>query len=183
MKKVIVGTYRKDTLYPKVVRATAELLKESDEVSPVAILMKIGNLTPQDHEAWRRGRIPYLERAFQGSLSKAARYLRIIGFHAHDLNMVPHHHTYRQTGKKRILRFSRSNDPNVEKSYARHFRWNQSPEKKQMMVEKTLSEQVDGEGLGSAGASPSPSSYTFAHTGQHRQKHRNSNAFVAPKPN
>jgi hypothetical protein len=80
MKKVTVGTYRKDTLYPKVVRATAELLKKSDEISPVAILIKIGNLTHKDHDEWRRGRLPYLERAFQGSLSKANRYLRIIGF-------------------------------------------------------------------------------------------------------
>ena len=70
MKKVTVGTYRKDTLYPKVVRAIAELLRESDEISPVAILMKTGNLTPQDLEAWRRGRIPYLERAFQGSFAQ-----------------------------------------------------------------------------------------------------------------
>jgi len=140
MKKVTVGTYQKDKLYPKVVRATAELLRESDEISPVTVLMKIGNLTPQDYDAWRRGRIPYLERAFQGSLSKANRYLRIIGFHAHDLNMVPTQHAYRQTGKKRILRFSRSHDPNVEKSYARHFRWNQSHEKKQKLIERTLSE-------------------------------------------
>lgn len=138
MKKVTLQTYRKDTLYPKVVRATAELLAESDEISPVGILLKVGNLTPKDHEAWCRGRIPYLERAFQGSLSKANRYLRIIGFHAHDLNMVPRQHTYRQRGKKRILRFSRSNDPNVEKSYARHFRWNRSQEKKQALVERTL---------------------------------------------
>ncbi|MFP4087660.1 MAG: hypothetical protein ACLFUL_12800 [Desulfobacteraceae bacterium] len=140
MKKVTVGTYRQDKLYPKVVRATAELLRESDEISPVAILMKIGNLTPQDHDAWRRGRIPYLERVFQGSLSKANRYLRIIGFHAHDLNMVPSQHAYRQTGKKRILRFSRSGHLNIEASYARHFRWNQSQKKKQDLIERTLTE-------------------------------------------
>jgi hypothetical protein len=144
MKKVTVSTYRKDKLYPKVVRGTAELLKESDEISPVAILMQVGNLTPQDHEAWRRGRIPYLERVFQGSLSKANRYLHIIGFHAHDLNMVPRQHTYRQLGKKRILRFSRSHDPNVEQAYARHFRWNQSQKKKQALIERTLSEIPTG---------------------------------------
>jgi len=140
MEKVTIETYRQDKLYPKVVRATAELLRESDEISPVAILMKIGNLTPQDHDAWRRGRIPYLERVFQGSLSKANRYLRIIGFHAHDLNMVPSQHAYRQIGKKRILRFSRLDDPNIEASYARHFRWNQSQKKKQELIERTLTE-------------------------------------------
>ena len=158
MKKVTVGTYRKDRLYPKVVRATAELLRKSDEISPVAILMQIGNLTPQDHDAWCRGRIPYLERAFQGNLSKAYRYLRIIGFHAHDLNMVPHQHRYLQTGKRRVLRFSRSNDPNVEKSYARHFRWNQSQEKKRALIERALGEGVDGEAVQAFALAPKPNS-------------------------
>lgn len=34
--KVTVGTYRKDTLYPKVVRATARILKKSEVVSPIS---------------------------------------------------------------------------------------------------------------------------------------------------
>ena len=144
MKKVTVGTYRKDKLYPKVVRATASLLKESDEISPVSILIQLGNLTPRDYDTWRRGQTPCLERVFQGSLSKANRILRIIGFHAHDLNMVPSQHTYRQLGKKRILRFSKSGDPNVEKSYTRHFMWNQSQKKKQKLIERTLSEHLPG---------------------------------------
>ncbi|MBT7066176.1 MAG: hypothetical protein HN919_07720 [Verrucomicrobia bacterium] len=140
MKKVTVEAYRKDKLYPKVVRAVACLLKDSDEISPVTIMLQIGNLTPQDYDDWRRGRIPCLERVFQGSLSKANRYLLIIGFHAHDLNMVPSNHTYKQSGSKRILRFSRSGDAGVEKSYARHFRWNQSQEKKHAHIAQALSE-------------------------------------------
>jgi hypothetical protein len=142
MKKVTVGTYRKDKLYPKVVRAVATLLKESDEISPVAVLMQVGNLTPNDYDAWHRGQVPYLERVFQGSLPKANRYLRILGFHAHDLNMVPTQRTYKQRGKKLILRFSRSGDAGVEKSYSRHFRWNQSQEKKQKHIAQELSEHV-----------------------------------------
>ena len=146
MKKVSLATFQKDTLYPKVVQACAELLRESDEISPVAILMKIGNLTPRDYDAWRSGRIPYLEHAFQGSLSKANRYLRIIGFYAHDLNMVPIQRTYCQTGKKRILRFSRSGDPNVEKSYSKHYLWNQGQAQKQDLIVKTSSEQSGRDG-------------------------------------
>ncbi len=140
MKKVTMETYREDTLYPKVVWATAALLKESDEISPVALLMQIGNLSSSDYDAWRRGRVLYLERVFQGSLSKATRYLWIIGFHAHDLNMIPSQHTYRQVGKKRMLQFTRSGEGNQEKSYARHFRWNQSQKRKQEHTERTLSE-------------------------------------------
>lgn len=141
MKKVTVGTYKKDTLYPKVVRATARILKRSDEIAPIDILLEMGNLEPKAHESWYLGEVPYLERVFQGSLSKANRILRIIGFHAHDLNMLPRQHTYRQKGKKIALRFSKSANPSLERAYARHFEWNQSQEMKQMLIEKTLSEQ------------------------------------------
>ncbi|WP_459938587.1 hypothetical protein [Desulfonatronum parangueonense] len=140
MKTVTIGTYRKDKLYPRVVRAVASLLRDSDEISPVAEFMQTGNLAPKDYEAWRRGQVPCLERVFQGNLSKANRYLRILRFHVHDLNMVPSRHTYRQYGTKRTLRFSLSGDPGVEQACARHFRWNQSKEKKQAYIEQALSE-------------------------------------------
>lgn len=142
MAKVTVASYRKDKLYPKVARATACLLKESDEISPVAILLQLGNLTPKDHDSWRRGHVPYLERVFQGSLSKANRILRLLGFHMHDLNMAPSQHAYRQLGTNRPLRFSRSGEAGVEASYARHFRWNQSRQKKQELIARTMSEEV-----------------------------------------
>lgn len=142
MKTVTVGTYRKDKLYPKVVRAVASLLRDSDEISPVAVFMRSGNLSPKDYEAWRRGQVPCLERVFQGNLSKANRYLRILRFHVHDLNMLPLQHTYKQYGTKRILRFSLSGDAGVEQAYARHFRWNQSKEKKQSYIEQALPEKI-----------------------------------------
>ena len=140
MRKVTVDAYRMGRLYPKVVRATARVLTDSDEVSPVAILLKMGNLTATDHDAWRRGKVPYLERVFQGSLPKANRILRIIGFHMHDLNMVVLQREYRQKGKNTLLRFSKSGEPNIEKRYCRHYRWNRSPEKKREIIEDGLSE-------------------------------------------
>ena len=139
--KVTVDTYQLDRLYPKVVSATTKILAESDEISPVAILMQMGNLTPTDYEAWRRSDVRYLEKVFQGSLSKANHILRIIGFHMHDLNMIPAEGTYRQKGKKTPLRFSKNGFPNIERRYRRHYRWNQSPEKKQAVVQQGLLEK------------------------------------------
>jgi len=109
MKQVTVNTYRQDKYYPRVVRAVAKILSRSDVVAPVEVLMEMGNLTQKNHEAWYRGQVPYLERVFEGSLSKANRILRIIGFHVHDLNMVPRRTVYYQwgKGKDRILRFSK----------------------------------------------------------------------------
>ena len=138
MKKTTVSSYRKDKYYPRVVLAVAKVLSKSDVVAPVDVIMEMGNLSKKNHDDWRHGRVPFLERVFEGSLSKANRILRIIGFHAHDLNMVPRQTIYHQwgKGKKRLLRFSKSGDKNVEASYSRHFLWNRSPEKKQEIIEQ-----------------------------------------------
>ena len=144
MKKVTVTTYRKDKYYPRVVRAVAKILSKSDAVAPIDVLIEMGNLSKKNHEAWRKGQVPYLERVFEGNLSKANRILRIIGFHAHALNMVPRSTHYHQKGKgkKQALRFSKSGDKNIEEAYSRHFLWNQSPEKKQKIIDRAKPEQV-----------------------------------------
>ena len=143
MKHITVNTYRKDKYYPRVVRAVGKILARADVVAPSDILIEMGNLSRKNYEAWRKGQIPYLERVFEGSLSKANRILRIIGFHTHDLNMVPRQTAYHQwgNGKNRILRFSKSGDPNLEKAYSRHYIWNQSPQKKQIAINNALTEQ------------------------------------------
>ena len=138
MKKVTVTTYRKDKYYLRVVRAVAKVLTKSDVVAPVDVLIEMGNLTKKNHDAWRRGKVPYLERVFEGNLSKANRILGIIGFHAHDLNMVQNITQYYQKvkGKKHQLRFSKSGNKKIEEAYSKHYHWNQSPEKKQEIIER-----------------------------------------------
>jgi hypothetical protein len=144
MKKFTVNTYRKDKYYPRVVRAVAKVLSKSDVVTPVEVLIEMGNLSKKNHDAWRTGKVPYLERVFEGNLSKANRILRIIGIHAHDLNMVPritHYHIWGK-GKKGALRFSKSGNKKMEEAYSRHFLWNQSPEKKPEIIDRAKPEQV-----------------------------------------
>src|SRR5215831_5840636 len=84
---------------------------------------EMGNLTPKNHEAWSRGHVPYLERVFAGSLSKANRILRLIGFHVHDLDMAPRRTVYYQGGQStnRRLRFSKSGQAGIEEAYATHY--------------------------------------------------------------
>jgi hypothetical protein len=111
MKQVTVHTYRQDNYYPRVMRAVATILARSDVVAPVDVLLEMGNLRPKNHEAWYRGHVPYLERVFAGSLSKANRILRLIGFHVHDLNMVPRRTVYSQGGQSKTAAYgSRSRD-------------------------------------------------------------------------
>ena len=124
-------------------RAVEKILARVDVVAPSDILIEMGNLSKKNYEAWRKGQVPYLEQVFEGSLSKANRIFRIIGFHVHDLNMVSRQTVYRQWGKggKRILRFSKSSDPNIEKAYSRHYIWNQSTQKKQIAINIAMTEQ------------------------------------------
>jgi hypothetical protein len=143
MKQVTVHTYRQDTYYPRVVRAVATILSRSDVVAPLEVLMEMGHLTQKNREAWYRGHVPYLERVFEGSLSKANRILRLIGFHVHDLNMVPRRTVYYQWGKSknRILRFSKSGHEGIEDAYSTHYVWNRSQEKKRQAIEQSMPAQ------------------------------------------
>ena len=144
MKHITVNTYRKDKYYPRVVRAVGKILARTDVIAPSEILIEMGNLSNNNYEAWRKGRVPYLERVFEGNLSKASRILRIIGFHAHDLNMVPRQTVYHQwgKGKNRVLRFSKSGNPNLERAYSCHYVWNQSQEKKLKAINKAEPELI-----------------------------------------
>ena len=145
MKQVTVTTYRQDPYYPRVVRAVANILARSDVVAPVDVLLEMGNLTPKNYEAWSRGHVPYLERVFAGSLSKANRILRLLGFHVHDLNMRPRRTVYHQWGQgtNRRLRFSKSGNQDVEKAYATHYVWNQSQEKKRYVIARSMPTRSD----------------------------------------
>src|SRR5690606_17095569 len=74
---------------------------------------------------WRRGRVPHLERVINGKLTRLSRLLRILRFHAHDLNLKPSWTAYMRWGRepKQRLRFTKTGDPKLEKAYATHFVW------------------------------------------------------------
>lgn len=94
-------------------------------VAPVDVLIDMGLLEPKQLQDWRRGRVPYLERVINCNLTRLSRLLRILRFHAHDLNLAPSHTTYMRRGKgsKQRLRFTKTGDPKLEEIYATHFVW------------------------------------------------------------
>ena len=83
----------------------------------------MGLLEAQDIDNWRKDRVPYLEKVIKCNLAKAGRVLRILRFHAHDLNLKPSVTVYRRetSGGKIPLRFSKSGERNIEEAYSRHF--------------------------------------------------------------
>ena len=120
-----VAAYRKDPLYPKIARTVDGLLQRGTVVTPADVLIGMGLLTREHLEDWRRGRVPYLERVINCNLTRLSRLLRILRFHAHDLNLKPSWTAYMRSGKgpKQRLRFTKTGDPKLEEAYATHFVW------------------------------------------------------------
>jgi hypothetical protein len=135
MNKITSTNYQKDTLYPAVSRAIAEIVQDREVVTPVEVLLRLQRISRQQYEDWRFGRIAYLERAFLGSLGKAGRILRIVEFHSASLGLTPSRTEYRQWGKKGrnrriVLRFSKSGEPRLDAAYSTHFLTNAQHRKK-----------------------------------------------------
>lgn len=123
LKKITPANYRQDPHYGRIVKATEDLLRERGLVAPVELFVRMGLLSADSVEDWRRGRIPYLERVVRCNLSKASRILRILRLHAHDLDLKarPSVYTRWTKGPRTLLRFSKTGDRGVEDAYARHF--------------------------------------------------------------
>ncbi len=122
---VSVASFRDDPLYPRIERAVAAILAKGKVVAPVDVLVGMSLLAPEQLEAWRRGRVPYLEKVIGTNLTRLSRLLRILRFHAHDLKLVPSVTAYMRWGKgpKQRLRFTKTGDPRLEEAYSRHFVW------------------------------------------------------------
>lgn len=120
-----IETYRDDPLYPRIVSAVDSILANRKIVAPVDVLVRMDLLSPEDLEEWRRGRVPYLERVINCNLTRLSRLLRVLRFHAHDLNLDPVRTAYMRWGKepKQRLRFTKTGEPRLEEAYATHLRW------------------------------------------------------------
>lgn len=122
---VTIETYRDDPLYPKIVRTVKSILDGGKVVAPVEVLVQMSLLDREQLEDWRKGRIPYLERVIKCNLTRLSRLLRILRFHAHDLNLKPSWTVYMRWGKgpKQRLRFTRTGEEKLEEIYATHLVW------------------------------------------------------------
>ena len=87
MKKITLKNYTTDKYYPKIVKAVDAELQSQNFVTPIAVFISMGLIERRDVENWRAGRIAYLEQVVGCNLSKASRILRILRFHADDLNL------------------------------------------------------------------------------------------------
>src|SRR2546427_464205 len=88
------------------------------DVDTFDVLVGMDLLTREHLEDWRRGRTPYLERVINCNLARLARLLRILRFHAHDLNLKPSLTAYMRSGRgpKQRLRFTKTGEPKLEEA-------------------------------------------------------------------
>ncbi|HYU35378.1 MAG TPA: hypothetical protein VEW48_24765 [Thermoanaerobaculia bacterium] len=145
MKRVTLESYKKDKYYPRIVRAVTAILETGDVVTPVDVFVRMDLLGKADVEAWRMGRVPYLEKVIRCNLEKASRILRILKMHAEHSKMKPSQTDYRKWGKgpKVKLRFSKYGVPAIEEAYSRHFLC--PPRKKRSQEAGAAQEEPSGE--------------------------------------
>ena len=110
-------------LEKKIKSIAHSLIYEKGYVCSLDVLMRLDYLSKRDYEAWRFGKISYLEKACQVNLSKLSLINKTIRKIANDLDLKKSWTGYNQYGKskKRRLRFSKSGDKNIEAVYATHY--------------------------------------------------------------
>jgi hypothetical protein len=110
-------------LIAKVNSAMYTLVKSKGYAAPVDILIEIGVLSKADYENWRFGKTDYLERVCKVNLKKLSSINEAIRSYATKQALKPSWTDYRKWGKgeNRDLRFSKSGDENIERSYATHY--------------------------------------------------------------
>jgi len=110
-------------LQKKVDSAASFLLQEKGYVSAVDVLQKIGVLSKVDYENWRFARVDYLERVCKISRKELSVINNEIRAYARKHELKPSFTDYRKWGKggNIRLRFSKSGENNIEKSYATHY--------------------------------------------------------------
>jgi hypothetical protein len=118
LQKPSVANYREFKEYLKIAAAVARILARSRFVAPVELFVEMNLLLPADLQRWKQGQVPVLERVIRCNLTKAGRILRLLRFHAHDLNLKPSLTVYQH--RKHRLRFSRSGEPKIEEAYSTH---------------------------------------------------------------
>ena len=104
-------------LMARVERAVAAVLQREGHLTYPALLCELGVLTKKDLDAWRAGRVPYLEKVISTNLTRLARIQTAVRRLARARNLKR-----TVTGPKRGRRYSKTGHPFVEEEYAAYSR-------------------------------------------------------------
>lgn len=87
-------------LIKKVNEVAENQRQQRGYIAPVDVLMEIGVLTKQNYEAWRFGKVSYLEKVCTCNLNKLTKILKQIYKYAQKNALKPSVSRYRLWGKK-----------------------------------------------------------------------------------
>ena len=110
----------------KVHNSMYQQIQKSGTASPVQVLMDLEVLSVSNYENWKNGRVDYLERVCTVNLRKLSYIMKEIRAYARKNGLSESWTFYKQWGSKGEtpsikLRFSKSGDDRIERSYATHF--------------------------------------------------------------
>jgi hypothetical protein len=106
-------------LKKKVAETMDNIINAKGFAAPVDVLIDIGILSRKDYDDWRSGRVPYLERVCRANLSKLSLVMHEVRSYAAKTSLKPSWTAYMHKGMP--LRFSKSSDEKIERSYATHY--------------------------------------------------------------
>lgn len=120
-------------LETKLSSVTTKLLQEKGHIAFVDVFMELGTLDPKEYENWRMRRVPYLEKVITMNLSKISFVIKTVRKNCRNGKCRESWTGYKSWGKaqKVALRFSRSGEASIERTYATHFLKPSNKEKKQ----------------------------------------------------
>jgi len=106
----------------RVIAAAEAALAARQFVTPIDVLLGLGWLAASSVQAWRKGRIPYLEAAVTANLKKISRAMRYFRRWAQRRGLKPSETAYvRRASGRPALRFSKSGKPSIERAYRTHW--------------------------------------------------------------
>ncbi len=113
----------KRALENRVTSAAEAALAHHHYVSAIDVLTGMGLLAPAHVQDWRKGRLDFLERVIQTNLKKIALSMAAFRRWARAKGLKPSETAYvrRDRGATVNLRFSKSGNPSIEKSYRTHY--------------------------------------------------------------
>ena len=131
-------------LADRIDRAASEALADHDYVSPIDVLVGIGWLDPGAEKRWRLGQIECLEAAAQTNLPRLSEAMRLFRSWASERGLSASETAYvDRTPQRRMLQFSRSGDPGIERSYRTHWVSPALSEKKRERLDEKTSRAPD----------------------------------------
>ena len=118
----------REELILRVNSAMYRQCRQRGYATPVDVLMDIGILSKQKYEDWRFGKVPFLEAVCNANLGKLTIVLGAMRRYAQKNGLKPSFTYYKRWGVKKKgsrrtipLRFSKSNNPDIERQYATHY--------------------------------------------------------------